>query len=152
MEPRLDIAPATLADLADLVPLFDAYRVFYGQPFDPDTARAFLQARLEGGDAVLLLARGADARALGFAQLYPTYSSIACRRAFILNDLYVAGAARGLGVGRALLAAVRDHALGAAAAYVALETAVDNTRAQALYESFGFRRDAHFITYALSLP
>ena len=151
MNPSIQISRAGTADLADLAPLFDAYRKFYGQPSDAARASHFISDRLARGDSVILLARGADGSALGFAQLYPTFSSIACRPAFILNDLYTTEAARGQGVGRALLDAARTHVLGAGAASISLETAIDNTRAQALYESFGFRRDTQFLTYALSL-
>lgn len=151
MIPPIQISRATPADLADLAPLFDAYRRFYGQPSDPTRASTFVGDRLTRDDSVILLARGEDGSALGFTQLYPTFSSIACRRAFVLNDLYISEAARGQGVGRALLEAARAHAVSVGAASISLETAVDNTRAQALYESFGFRRDTQFLTYALSL-
>jgi len=36
------VRQATVADLDLLVPLFDAYRVFYRKPSDPDLARQFL--------------------------------------------------------------------------------------------------------------
>lgn len=151
MKPSIQISLSGAADLADLARLFDAYRMFYGQPSEPTKASTFVWDRLTQGDSVIFLARGEDGSALGFTQLYPTFSSIACRRAFVLNDLYINEAARGRGVARALLGAARAHALGVGAAYISLETAVDNTRAQALYESFGFRRDTQFLTYALSL-
>lgn len=151
MNPSIQISRAGTADLADVASLFDAYRMFYGQPSEPTKASTFVWDRLAGDDSVILLARDKDRSALGFAQLYPTFSSIACRRAFILNDLYIAEAARGQGVARALLEAARAHALHAGAVSISLETAVDNTRAQALYEAFGFRRDSQFLTYALPL-
>ncbi|MGI8561687.1 MAG: hypothetical protein ACR2J7_09720 [Luteimonas sp.] len=47
---------ADIADLDALVPLFDAYRVFYQQDSDPATARDFLDARLRRGESVILLA------------------------------------------------------------------------------------------------
>lgn len=151
MKSSIQISRAGAADLADLTRLFDAYRMFYGQPSEPTQASSFVWNRLTQGDSVIFLARGEDGSVIGFTQLYPTFSSIACRRAFVLNDLYVDEAARGRGVARALLVAARAHAVGVGAAYISLETAVDNTRAQALYESFGFRRDTQFLTYALSL-
>jgi hypothetical protein len=40
------IRQATLDDLDALVPLFDAYRHFYGKPSDPQLGRAFLEERL----------------------------------------------------------------------------------------------------------
>lgn len=147
-----DLRRATTADLDDLAPLFDAYRQFYGQAPDLDAARRFLAARLHAGDSTLLLARrGADGPALGFAQLYPSFSSVACRPILILNDLYVHAGGRGLGVGRALLEACRDAARAAGAARLVLETGDDNRRAQALYEAFGFRPASGFVAYTLPI-
>ena len=103
------IRTAVAADLDAVAPLFDAYRQFYGQPADPARARAFIGERLRRGDAVILLALR-DGTAAGFAQLYPLFSSVRTGRIWQLNDLYVAPSARRHGVGRALLAAARDHA------------------------------------------
>jgi len=60
MQP-VPVRQASLADLKVLVPLFDGYRQFYGQPCEPQNVRAFLHQRLTQGDSVLLLA-DADGR------------------------------------------------------------------------------------------
>jgi predicted N-acetyltransferase YhbS len=91
-------------------------------------------------------------RALGFTQLYPSFSSVSMRPIRILNDLYVAEAARGRGVRARLLRAVRDHATKSGAVRLALSTAVTNTKAQALYERDGWRRDTAFLHYDHELP
>jgi len=96
---------ATVADLELVVPLFDAYRQFYGQTRDLDLARAFLRERLEREQAVIFLALDAQRSAVGFTQLFPSFSSAAARRIFILNDLFVDPAARRCGVGQRLLSA-----------------------------------------------
>ena len=103
------IRRATTADLEDLVPLFDAYRVFYGQPADSQRARRFLADRLQSGDSVLLLAESKGAAA-GFTQIYPTYSSVSTARVWVLNDLFIAPPARRKGVARALLCAAEAFA------------------------------------------
>ena len=145
------VTQATLADLDALAPLFDGYRVFYGKPSDVAAARAFLQERLALRESVVFLARGADGAALGFTQLYPCFSSVSARRLWILNDLFVAGSARGRGVARALMEAARRHALATGALRLVLQTARDNARAQALYESLGYRRDDGMYEYSLEL-
>jgi ribosomal protein S18 acetylase RimI-like enzyme len=53
--------------------------------------------------------------------------------------------------GRRLLKAAADFARDAGAARLTLSTALDNTPAQALYESSGWRRDNVFCTYTLPL-
>lgn len=151
MNSKVRIHRAGPEDIAEIAPLFDAYRTFYGQPSNMQLATHFIRDRLTQADSVIFLAHDARGRPVGFAQLYPTYSSVACRRAYILNDLYTEQASRGKGIGRSLLAAARDHVVAADAATLVLETSVDNVRAQSLYVSFGFERVTKFCAYALDL-
>lgn len=134
-----------------VAPLFDAYRQFYGRPPDPDGARRFLAERLGRSESVIL-AVVEGGRALGFTQLYPSFSSVSMRPVWILNDLFVAEEARRRGVGARLLRAARDHALRTGAVRLALSTAVTNTAAQALYEREGWRLDTAFLHYEYELP
>jgi len=134
------IRRASAADLDALVPLFDAYRVFYGQPSDPRRARHFLAERLANGESVVLLAeRGPSA--VGFTQLYPIFSSVRTARTWLLNDLFVAEGARRGGVARALLDAAAAFARGQGAAGLVLETTRDNAPARALYRAAGWHED-----------
>jgi ribosomal protein S18 acetylase RimI-like enzyme len=142
------IRPAHADDLPELARLFDAYRVFYGQPSDPAGAARFTGARLARGDAHVFVAEAAAGAGLaGFVQLYPSWSSVSMARIYVLNDLFVDPAARRGGVGRALLEAAHAFARSRGAVRVSLETAVDNHAAQALYESLGYQRDAAFHRY-----
>ena len=139
-------------ELVELVaPLFDAYRQFYGQPPDPDGAQRFLAERL-GRNQAVILAVVEDGRALGFTQLYPSFSSVSTRPIWILNDLFIADDARRRGVGARLLRAARDHALQTGAARLILSTAGTNTTAQSLYERDGWRRETAFLHYDYELP
>ncbi len=138
-------------DAALIAPLFDAYRQFYEQPADADAALAFITARLERGESVILLARRPDGRALGFCQLYPSFCSVLAAPIYVLYDLFVVPDARRLGVGRALLLAAEAHARATGHARMDLTTARNNLRAQALYESLGWVRDEVFLTYARTL-
>lgn len=138
-------------DAALIAPLFDAYRQFYEQPADADASLAFITARLERGESVILLARRPDGSALGFCQLYPSFCSVLAAPIYVLYDLFVAPDARRLGVGRALLLAAEAHARATGHARMDLTTARNNLRAQALYESLGWVRDEVFLTYARTL-
>ena len=146
----MDLRRATLADLPRLVPLFDAYRQFYGQPSDPGRAGRFLKERLAGGESVIYLAEQ-DSMALGFVQLYPSFWSVAARRSWILNDLFLSPEHRGTGAGRALMERARDHARETGAGGLSLATQRTNLTAQRLYESQGWVRDEEFFHYELSL-
>ena len=141
---------AALEELDQLVPLFDAYRRFYRKPGDLEGARHFLQARMQRGESVVLLALEGS-RALGFTQLYPSFSSAAMARIFILNDLFVSPGARRRGVGADLLDAAARYARGDGAVRIMLSTEVTNAVAQSLYEKSGWKKDVNFLVYQLAL-
>ncbi len=145
----LEIYRADTSHLGALVPLFDAYRVFYRQPSDPGAARAFLAARLTRQDTVILLAN-LDGP-VGFTQLFPSFSSVSAKRLWILNDLFVKPEARRGGVAKALLESARQHALDTHAKGLVLSTEVDNRSAQHLYEALGWQRNETFYTYGLEV-
>ncbi|UWX03527.1 GNAT family N-acetyltransferase [Pseudoxanthomonas sp. NC8] len=145
------VRSAGLGDLPALAALFDGYRVFYGQPSDPVRAGAFLRERLERGDSHLLLAEDAQGVALGFVQLYPSFTSVGTAPIEILNDLFVAADARGRGVARALLRGAGDAARSRGAVKLVLSTAVDNVPAQSLYAAEGWARDTDFVEFARKL-
>lgn len=142
------ISRAGLADLDDLVPLFDGYRQFYQQVSDVEGARAFLGERLTWGQSVVFLA-SRDGCACGFTQLFPSFTSGGMAPIYILNDLFVATQARGIGAGRALLKAAADWAFAQGAVRLTLSTAHDNVTAQRLYEACGWAHDNVFRTYTL---
>ena len=136
----MHIKTATLKDLDLLAPLFDAYRVFYKQESNLTNATIFLQKRIEGKQSIILLALSEDQKALGFTQLYPSFSSVALKQVFILNDLFVAQEGRNQGVGAALLDAAKEVARKCNARGLVLETDKDNP-AQKLYEKNGWTKD-----------
>lgn len=150
MTPPLCVRQAVLADLKTVAHLFDGYRQFYGQASNVAAAQDFLQQRFEHGQSVIFLAE-LDEQAVGFTQLYPSFSSVSMARVWVLNDLFVAQSARRLGVGQALLQAAADHARVLGAVRLSLSTAVDNLSAQTLYASKGWARDQKFFVYHLAL-
>ncbi|HSE12343.1 MAG TPA: GNAT family N-acetyltransferase [Rudaea sp.] len=143
----LTIRHATIHDLDTIVPLFDAYRCFYGRPSDPALARAFLTERFQHHESIILLAIDEGGAAVGFTQLYPVFSSVSCTRKYLLNDLFVGPAARRTGAGRRLIEAASAFARAQGAASLSLSTGVDNATAQRLYESLGWTRDKSFYEY-----
>ena len=142
---------ATLQDLEQLVPLFDGYRQFYGKSSDAGLARNFLRERLSLSDSIVLIADQRDGLAVGFVQLYPSFSSVRAARIHILNDLFVVPSARGLGIGSLLLKHAATVAREAGAVRMKLSTAITNVAAQRLYEGLGWKKDEEFYEYALSL-
>ena len=146
----LECRRATAADLDLLVPLFDAYRQFYRLPSAPERARRFLLERFENDQSVIFLAFEAAA-AIGFTQLYPSFSSGAMAPILILNDLFVAPEARRRGAGSVLLQAAAEYGRRVGALRLVLSTEVTNTAAQSVYEKMGWKRDTVFCVYQLAL-
>lgn len=143
---------ASAVDVPRIAPLFDAYRQFYRQPSDPARAKEFLAQRAERSESLLFVAEEqTGGAALGFVQVYPVFSSVRCRRAWILNDLFVTPEARRFGVARALLRFVAHQAQSAGAAYLELSTETSNANARALYESEGWVRETGYEHYTLEL-
>lgn len=142
---------AAVGDVALVAPLFDAYRQFYGLPADLPLSRRFLHDRLSRGESLVLLAAAGDDPALGFVQMYPTFSSLRAARIYVLYDLFVAPASRRHGVARTLMQAAATEARRNDAAAMVLSTARTNLGAQRLYESLGWRRDDEFLEYGLDL-
>jgi len=147
----LKLLRADASSLDQVAGLFDAYRGFYGQPANLPQSREFLAERLARDESVIFYAQDESGQALGFVQLYPSFSSIDAHRTWLLSDLFTASQARGRGVGTLLMNAARDFALATGAKGLILETATDNHTAQRLYESLGYVRDPGYYTYCLDL-
>ncbi len=150
LKAEVRVRQATVNDLELIVPLFDAYRQFYREPADPEGARQFLLRRFEHNQSVIFLACD-GLSAVGFTQLYPSFSSTAMARILILNDLFVMARTRRRGVGAALLDAAARYGRAIGATRLALSTEVANTTAQKLYEGCGWQRDTTFCSYQLAL-
>ena len=140
------ITPVGEADLADLLPLMRAYCDFYAvAPADEallHMSRALIADPEREGVQLIARARESGA-ALGFATIFWTWSTTRAARIGVMNDLFVAPAARGAGggrVGEALIAACAERCRAHGAVALTWQTALDNERAQALYDRIGARR------------
>ena len=141
----LDIINVRSTSIDKVVPLFDAYRVFYDQESNLTGAREFLEKRLINEESIILLATWED-HPVGFTQLYTTFSSVSMLPFFILNDLYVLSEYRGKGVGAQLLNAAKDLCRDKKFKGIALETALNNP-AQKLYEKLAWKKDVDYFHY-----
>lgn len=132
--------------------LFDAYRSFYRQPSDLPLAEKFVFDRLRKQDSFFMLALKADNTPVGFAQLYPSFTSVGAASILVLNDLFVVSEFRNQGIGRKLLEAAKQLAEQQGVAKIVLETGKDNVGAQRLYDSLGYVKAHHdFETYSLKI-
>ncbi|SFE75537.1 GNAT family N-acetyltransferase [Alteribacillus iranensis] len=141
---------ATMEDLEGVSQLFNAYRVFYKQASDEEVAKSYIRQRLENKDSVIFVVKDNDTY-VGFTQLYPTFSSVAMKRTWLLNDLYVAKEARKQGVAELLLNKAKEYAMETGAKSITLKTAQDNEPAQQLYDKHNYVRDTRFYHYELNV-
>lgn len=77
---RIEIRQAQVTELDAVARLFDDYGRFYRAASNLALATAFIGERLRGQDSVILMARDGDGVALGFTQLFPSFSSVGCTR------------------------------------------------------------------------
>ena len=143
--PAIEIRPLHSSDRARWDPLWQGYLRFYRHSLPAAvTDRAF--ARLtKPEDALRGLIAERDGVLLGFVHYQFHPSTWALRDYCYLEDLYVDPAARGGGVGRALIHAVYAQADRAQAATVYWLTQEFNADGRALYDTLA--RRTSFIRY-----
>jgi GNAT superfamily N-acetyltransferase len=139
------------ADLPELLPLVRAYCDFY-QVTPSDRELLELSGALLADperEGLQLLARDAAGKAVGFATLYWTWQTLVAARVGVMNDLFVAAEARGMGVAEGLIAACLERCREHGATRLVWQTARDNHRAQAVYARVEAARDDGWLDYEL---
>lgn len=149
----LSVKQATLDDLKTLIPLFEAYRKFYGKNSDTEGSTHFIKQRIESNESVIYIAKN-EVAALGFVQLYPLFSSTRLQRLWLLNDLFVSLESRKLGVATALIKKAQQLSRDTKAAGLLLETEKSNLPGNKLYPKMGFSVDEehHYYFWETSSP
>ncbi len=147
------IARAGEADLEDLLPLLRGYCDFYEVAPEDAALLALARALIADPDheGLQLIARDDDGAAVGFATIYWSWETLNAGRIGVMNDLFVAPAARGTGLAEALIEACRKHCAARGAGRLVWQTARDNARAQAVYDRIGGER-SEWLDYSLDVP
>jgi len=147
----VSVRPATHDDLDALMPLLRGYCDFYeASPSDVglrEVARTFID--LPDDEGYLLVAEDEGA-VVGFALCQWKWSSLNGGRIVVLEDLFVAGPARGRGHADALIAAAAEIAREHGAPVMSWVTGQGNRRAQAVYNRAGATAEP-FLEYELEL-
>jgi GNAT superfamily N-acetyltransferase len=146
------IAVAGEGDLGELLDLMRGYCDFYEVAPSDGELLALSRALIADPDreGVQLIARDETGTAVGFATLYWSWQTLSAARLGVMNDLFVAPDARGRGVAEGLIAACRDACAAHGATTLAWQTALDNGRAQAVYDRVGGRR-SQWLDYSLDV-
>ena len=145
------IDPVTNESIDDLVPLLRGYCDFYGVA--PATAQLEQLCRVLVSDpteGIQFLARSVDGAPIGFATVFWSWSTLSAARIGVMNDLYVASNARGTGVAEALIARCASAARERGASHLTWQTALDNERAQKVYDRVGAVRE-QWLDYSIDL-
>jgi GNAT superfamily N-acetyltransferase len=138
MPDDLTIRAVTRQDYARWLPLWDGYNAFYGRSGPIALAQEVTSTTwsrfFDDGEPVHALVAESNGELLGLAHYLFHRTTTAIAPLCYLNDLFTAEAARGKGVGRALIEAVYGEARRAGAARVYWLTHETNATAQALYD------------------
>ena len=141
----------TEADLPELVPLMRGYCDFYEVDPSGDDLPAMARALIADPEreGVQLIARDGDGRAIGFATIFWTWSTLTASRLGVMNDIFLTEGARGSGAAADLIEACADRCRRRGITELDWQTAHDNVRAQKLYERVGAQRDERWLDYSL---
>jgi GNAT superfamily N-acetyltransferase len=130
------IRPLAVADRAAWQPLWEGYQRFYKVSIPPETSDVTF-ARLTGGTEPMggFAAEEEDGRIVGIVHWILHRSCWTVGDYCYLQDLFTVPERRGRGVGRALIAAVREKAAAAGCSRVWWLTHESNTDAMKLYDA-----------------
>jgi GNAT superfamily N-acetyltransferase len=146
---ELTIREIKAADLAAWTPLWDGYNAFYGREgptaLAPEITRETWRRFFDPAEPVHALIAERSGAVLGIVHYLFHRSTTSIAMTCYLQDLFTTEAARGQGVGRALIRAVYDRAKAAGSARVYWQTHETNALARTLYDKVAER--SGFIVY-----
>lgn len=149
MTEALTIRPVVRADFAGWLPLWDGYNSFYGRAgataLPAEMTRMTWARFFDADEPVHAVVAERDGELLGLAHYIFHRSTIMPGPTCYLQDLFTDAAARGQGVGRALIDAVSERATIAGVTRVYWHTHETNETATRLYDNVAER--SGFVVY-----
>lgn len=149
MQTQLTVRPVEIEDFEAWKVLWDGYNAFYGRSgptaLPADITRTTWSRFFDAAEPVHALVAEVDGQILGLAHYLFHRSTIQIGPSCYLQDLFTVEAARGKGVGRALIEAVYRCADVAGAKRVYWQTHETNITAMRLYDQLAER--SGFIVY-----
>jgi GNAT superfamily N-acetyltransferase len=154
MSINLTIRPVTIQDYGQWLPLWNGYNAFYGRSgitaFNPEITKITWARFFDVNEPVYALVAESDGKLLGLTHYIFHRSTSAINLTCYLQDLFTIEAARGKGVGRALINAVYEQAKLAGSARVYWQTHETNATARLLYDKVA--EDSGFVVYRKLIP
>ena len=130
--------------------LFDLYRQFYKYKSEIKKSTQYIKERIFKKESTIFLCY-CDKEPVGFVQLYKTFDSLNINKKLVLYDLYVMREFRKKGIGKILMNKSKDFALKNKINLIELSTAINNKKAQSLYESLDYAQDKEYYNYYLDV-
>lgn len=145
----LIVRPVRRDDFDSWLPLWDGYNAFYGRSGEtalaPEITRATWARFFDAYEPMWALVAEQDGQILGLVHYLFHRSTIALQPSCYLQDLFTVAAARGKGVGRALIEAVYGEAAKAGIPRVYWQTHETNAAAMRLYDQLAEK--SGFVVY-----
>jgi len=149
----LTIRPVRTEDYAGWLPLWDGYNEFYGRHGKTALPSAITELTwkrfFDPNEPVFALVAEQNGTLVGLTHYLFHRSTTKAELVCYLQDLFTAPAARGCGIGRALIEGVYAKALEAGSTRVYWQTQTSNTAGRALYEKVA--KHSGFIVYSKDL-
>jgi GNAT superfamily N-acetyltransferase len=149
MSGDLSIRLVRREDFDQWLPLWDGYNAFYGRSgataLSPEITRMTWARFFDGYEPVHALVAGSGGALIGLTHYLFHRSTTSIEPTCYLQDLFTAEAARGKGIGRALINGVYDQAKLAGAGRVYWQTHETNRTAMQLYDKVADR--SGFVVY-----
>jgi GNAT superfamily N-acetyltransferase len=153
MNHPLTVRPIAMDDFAAWKPLWDGYNAFYGRTgptaLADDVSSMTWSRFFDAYEPVHALVAECGDRLLGLAHYLFHRSTIQIEPTCYLQDLFTVEAARGQGVGRALIETVYQRAAAVGCSRVYWHTHETNASAMALYDKVGDK--SGFVVYRKKL-
>ncbi len=130
-------SPEHARDIVAMTNAYAADEMGNSASLPPDVLERLIPGLRAHPTTIIFLAYLGD-KPVGIANCFLGFSTFAAKSLINIHDLAVIAECRGMGVGRALLEAVAQHARERGCVKVTLEVQENNTRARKLYESAGF--------------
>jgi GNAT superfamily N-acetyltransferase len=150
MSQPLHIRPVRASDHAAWLPLWQGYNAFYGREgptaLDPPITQTTWQRFFDPAEPVFAHVAEREGRLLGLTHFLHHRSTTRLEPTCYLQDLFTAPAARGQGVGRALIQSVYEDARARGIRRVYWQTHHTNHTGRALYDKLA--QHLGFIIYA----
>ena len=144
------VCPLSSQHIEETAKLFDRYRVNYKMKSKLSAAKAFIQERVLDKKSLFFIALNHNTP-VGFAQIFTCYSSLALKKTWRINDLFVDENYRRKGCALDILKFVEHEAKRNRIFSIKLSTETTNKAADGLYKKANFQIIEGFQAYSLRI-